>query len=54
MKLIQALPLTALNNALRGVINEGLPLNSHLSELGIMLIWASISFLVALRWFRWQ
>ena len=51
---IQALPLTALNNALRGVINEGLPLNSHLPELGIMLIWASISFLIALRWFRWQ
>ena len=52
--IIQALPLTALNNALRGVINEGLPLNSQLPELGIMLIWGSISFLIALKWFRWQ
>ena len=52
--LIKVLPLTALNDALRAVINEGLPLHSTWLEIGIMLFWCVASFAVALRIFRWQ
>ena len=51
---IQALPLTALNNSLRAVINEGAALSSQLTAMGIMLAWGVVSFGVALRVFRWQ
>lgn len=51
---IQALPLTALNDALRANINEGLPLAASLPDVLVMAAWGSVSFLLALRWFRWQ
>jgi ABC-type multidrug transport system permease subunit len=51
---IQALPLTALNNALRAIVNEGAPLVSQWRELAILSGWGSASFLAALRLFRWQ
>lgn len=51
---IQALPLTQLINALRAVILEGQTLNEQASALVILSAWASISFLLALRWFRWN
>jgi ABC-2 type transport system permease protein len=51
---IQALPLTALNDALRAVYNDGLPLASYAGELAIMLAWMVGSFLLSVRWFRWQ
>jgi ABC-2 type transport system permease protein len=51
---IQALPLTALNDALRGVMNEGLSLAALSSEIGILAAWGGLSFLLALRLFRWQ
>jgi ABC-2 type transport system permease protein len=51
---IQALPLTALNDALRAVMNEGLPIEAILGELGILFAWGTISFAVALRIFRWR
>lgn len=51
---IQALPLTALNDALRAVMNQGLPIQAILGELGILLAWGTISFAVALRIFRWR
>ena len=51
---IQALPLTALNDALRATVNEGLPLASSLPDVVVMAAWGSVSFLLALRWFRWQ
>ena len=51
---IQVLPLTALNDALRATINEGLPLTSSLPDMLVMVVWGSVSFLLALRWFRWQ
>jgi ABC-type multidrug transport system permease subunit len=51
---IQALPLTALNDALRGVINEGLPLASLWDELAILIAWGVAPFALALRLFRWQ
>jgi ABC-2 type transport system permease protein len=51
---IRALPLTALVDALRAVINEGQPLTSLPSELAILGGWATVSFGLALRLFRWQ
>jgi ABC-2 type transport system permease protein len=50
---IKALPLTALNDALRATILEGAPLATQAGRLLILLLWGGISFLLALRWFRW-
>ena len=52
--LIQALPLTALNDALRAVINEGLPLTSQWHEVAILSGWGAGCFALALKLFRWQ
>jgi ABC-2 type transport system permease protein len=52
--LIRALPLTALNDALRSVITEGAGLAANNVELGILAAWAVVSFVVAVRLFRWQ
>lgn len=52
--LIQALPLTAFNDALRAVYNEGLPLTAVPGELAILLLWTLGSGLLALRIFRWS
>jgi ABC-2 type transport system permease protein len=52
--LIQALPLTALVDALRAVVNEGLTLADVVSELGILTAWGAASFAAALKLFRWQ
>ncbi len=51
---IQALPLTALNNGLRAVINEGAALTSQGVPAAILLAWGVVTFAVALRIFRWQ
>lgn len=52
--LIKALPLTALNEALRSVMNDGASIFTNWSQLLILLAWAGISFLLASRLFRWQ
>jgi ABC-2 type transport system permease protein len=51
---IRLLPLTALNDALRRVILEGVPLHACWHELSVMTVWILVSFAVALRTFRWQ
>ena len=51
---IQALPLTQLINALRAVILEGQPLVSQGLPLSILAVWMSVSFLLALKLFRWS
>lgn len=50
---IRALPLTALNDALRGVMLEGSSLGILGAELGILVAYAAVTFGLALRWFRW-
>lgn len=52
--LIHALPLTALNDAMRAVILEGAGLASQAGELAILTIWAGLTFVLALRWFKWN
>ncbi|HET6581827.1 MAG TPA: ABC transporter permease [Nannocystaceae bacterium] len=51
---IRTLPLTALNDALRKIVNEGLGLLDVLPELGWLGLWGGIGFVVALKYFRWQ
>jgi ABC-2 type transport system permease protein len=50
---IKALPLTALNDALRATILEGASLRAQSGRILVMALWGGISFLLALRWFRW-
>ncbi len=51
--LIKALPLTALNDALRACILEGTPILHQWPRLLVMILWGGISFVLALKWFRW-
>ncbi len=51
--LIRLLPLTALNDALRATILQGASLGTQAGRLLILVLWAVISFALALRWFRW-
>jgi len=51
---IRALPLTALNDALRAVILQGAPLTAQFGRIAILVIWGGVSFVLALRWFRWS
>jgi ABC-2 type transport system permease protein len=51
--LIRALPLTALNDALRATILEGAPLAAQAGRLSVLATWTVVSFLLALSWFRW-
>jgi ABC-type multidrug transport system permease subunit len=52
--IIKVLPLTALIDALRAVMLDGSGGAAVAAPIGIMLAWGSISFVVALRLFRWQ
>jgi len=52
--LIQALPLTQLNNALREGMLQDRPLLEVAWRLGILVLWGVGSFTLALRWFRWR
>ena len=51
---IQILPLTALNDALRAIMNDGASLASQWTELLLLVGWGVVTFLLALRFFRWQ
>src|SRR5207245_2970378 len=51
---IHVLPLTPLINALRAVMLDGLPLTSQWAELALLAAWGLVTFLLALRWFRWS
>ena len=51
---VQALPLTALNDALRGVMLQGTGLGPLLPEFAVLAVWGTIGFLLALKFFRWQ
>jgi len=51
---IRALPLTALNDGLREIMNEGQGLAAVLPELAVLGAWGGIAFVIAVRIFRWQ
>jgi len=52
--IIQALPLTALNDALRAITNAGAGLVDVLPQLAILLGWGALAFIVGVRLFRWR
>ena len=52
--IIRALPLTPLIDALREIMLEGASLASLGSELVVIGLWGIITFVLALRWFRWN
>jgi ABC transporter DrrB family efflux protein len=51
---IDALPLTALVDAMRGVMLDGATLASIGGEVAIVAAWGILSLLLAVRIFRWQ
>lgn len=51
---IRALPLTALNDALRAVMNDGLGAGAIGRELITLVIWTVVTYVVGLKIFRWQ
>jgi ABC-2 type transport system permease protein len=51
---IKALPLTALNTLLRSVMNEGASLSANWMNVAILGAWLILSFVVALKIFKWQ
>ena len=52
--LIQALPLTAVIDALRATMLRGAGVSEVLPELAVIVAWLVISFVLAVRLFRWR
>jgi ABC-2 type transport system permease protein len=53
LPLIRLLPLTALNDALRAVMNDGAGIVQIAPEMLNLLAWSVVSYLIGLRIFRW-
>lgn len=51
---IKALPLTALNDALRATMLQGAGLVDLAPKLGVLVAWAVVCFPIALKLFRWK
>jgi len=51
---IKALPLTAVNDALRANMLEGTQITALGVEMAVIVGWLVISFLAALKLFRWR
>jgi ABC-type multidrug transport system permease subunit len=51
---IQALPLTATNNALRATMLQGAGWQAVAPSVGILGVWMVVCFAIALRLFRWR
>jgi ABC-2 type transport system permease protein len=54
LPVIRALPLTALNDALRAVMNDGAGLAEISTPMIVLVIWTLVTYLVGLKIFRWQ
>jgi ABC-2 type transport system permease protein len=52
--LVNALPLTAVNDALRKISFEGAGLLQCGKELGILTIWGIVIYAIAIKVFRWE
>jgi len=51
---VKALPLTALNDALRAVMIDGASVVTLGAPLAVVVTWGAVSFVVALKIFRWR
>jgi len=52
--LVEILPLTAVNDALRKVAFEGISLAGCWKQLGLLAIWGIIVYATAIKVFRWE
>ena len=50
----KALPLTHLNTAMRSIAFEGLNLWDIRSEIGILLLWGVVVYVLAVKAFKWE
>jgi ABC-type multidrug transport system permease subunit len=51
---IRALPLTALNDALRAVMNDGFGIAQLMPQIATLIVWSVLGYAVGLKIFRWQ
>jgi ABC-2 type transport system permease protein len=52
--LIRFMPLTALNDALRAVMIDGASFADVAGKVGLCAVWGVVSFLLAVRFFKWR
>lgn len=52
--ILQALPLTALNDGLRAITNDAAPLYTLWPQIAVLSAWGLVCFVLSIRWFRWQ
>jgi len=52
--IVKAMPVTALNDALRAVMIDGAALTTLGGPLAIVVAWGAVSFVIALKIFRWR
>jgi ABC-type polysaccharide/polyol phosphate export permease len=52
--IIRLLPLTALIDSIRAVMLDGAGVAAITTQIGIMAAWGFVSFVLALRLFRWH
>jgi ABC-type multidrug transport system permease subunit len=52
--LVQALPLTAAIDAMRGNMLQGLNLGQQMPQVAVLLAWFVVPFAISLRIFRWK
>lgn len=50
----KVLPLTYLNNALRKISFEGTTIFDVMPEIGILVLWGVVVYLIAIKTFRWE
>lgn len=52
--ILRLIPLTALNDALRALMLDGESLSSQSGPLLVLAVWGAVSFVLAVRVFRWE
>jgi ABC-type polysaccharide/polyol phosphate export permease len=52
--LIRLLPLTALIDAMRAVMIDGASIFTQMPQVILLAVWAVVTFVIALKIFRWQ
>jgi ABC-type multidrug transport system permease subunit len=52
-QVVQFLPLTAINEGLRGIANEALGLANLLPQIGILTVWTVVCLVVIYKYFDW-
>jgi ABC-2 type transport system permease protein len=52
--IVRALPLTAVNDALRANMLQGTPLSALWPQLGVIAFWIVLCYAVAMKLFRWK